>query len=300
MFRILIPVDFTESTANACNYALFIAKAAPQAEILLLHCFSDYLLEPELDDPFSEVGRSPLSPASEEITDRVMHRNQMDEQSKLDELYVELLAKTKMHGQHILLKRAFINGLPEDVIPEEAERFKPDLLLMGTRGEDNIARSFFGTVTTKMIEDAKVPLLTVPLPWKQRSLQRILFATDFDKTDANAITTLQQLLQPFNATILCAHIGTEKSEQKDQQRLQKLEDSLRTALPEHNLQFTLLQGNDVSDTLQAFVAKEQVDLLAVNNHQRSLLSSILHPSLSKKLVLEAQVPMLIFHSPEKA
>ncbi|AKD03415.1 universal stress protein [Pontibacter korlensis] len=300
MFRILIPVDFTESTTNACRYALHLAAAMQKTEILLLHCFSDYLLQPELDDPFSDTGRSPLSPGSEKVTDRVMHRNHMEEHERLESLYNEMQVTAKAKGEHILLKHAFINGMPEDIIPEEINRFKPDLLLMGTKGEDNVARSLFGTVTTKMVEDARVPLLTVPEPYTQHSLRRILYATDFDKTDAQALATLLQLFEPFNPEVLCAHIGTEGSETEDSHKMEQLQARLYTALPNHNLQFVILpSSDDVADTLQEFVEREQLELIAINNHQRTLFSSIFKPSLSKKLVLEAHVPMLIFHSPEK-
>ncbi|WP_266204282.1 universal stress protein [Pontibacter kalidii] len=300
MFRILIPVDFTDGSTNACRFALHMGAALPQAEILLLHCFSDYLLQPQLDDPLNDAGRSPLSPGSEIITDRVLHRNQMDEQEKLENLYKELQAEAHTIGQHIHLKHAFINGLPEDVIPDEISRFKPDLLLMGTKGEDNVARSLFGTITTKMVEDAKVPLLTVPEPYRQHSLSRVLYATDFDKTDAEALTALMHLLKPFNSEILCAHIGTEDSERDDSHRMEQLQARLYAALPDHNLQFVILPSDDdVADALQEFVAREQIGLVAINNHQRSLFSSIFKPSLSKKLVLEAQVPLLVFHSSEK-
>lgn len=295
MFRILIPVDLTESSANACDYALQMAAATPETEILLLHCFSDYLLQPELDDPFSDTGRSPLSPGSEEITDRVLHRNQTEEHDKLNELFEKVQASARTHGQHVHLKRAFINGMPEDIIPEEVARFKPDLLLMGTKGEDNVARSFFGTITTKMVEDAKVPLLTVPEAYQGRNLQRILFATDFQKTDAQAIRQLQELLQAFRPSILCAHIGSATDAKKDTQKLAVLEDKLGKEMPGHTLKFTLLPGDDVADTLQEFVAQQQADLVAVNSQQRSLLAGLFHSSLSKKLVLEAQVPVLVFH-----
>ncbi|WP_276498060.1 universal stress protein [Pontibacter litorisediminis] len=301
MYRILIPVDFTESAKNACRYALHMCAGLPQAELLLLHCFSDYLLQPQLDDPLDDTGRSSLSPGSEMITDRVLQRNQTEEQEKLEGLYKEMQAEARTHGQHIHLKHAFINGLPEDVISDEIGRFKPDLLLMGTKGEDNVSRSLFGTVTTKMVEDAKVPLLTVPEPYKEHSLSRVLYATDFDKTDAEAITALLQLLKPFNSVILCAHIGTEDSERDDSHKMEQLQARLYAALPDHNMLFAILPSDeDVADALQEFVKREQVDLVAVNNHQRSLFSSIFKPSLSKKLVLEAQVPILVFHSSEKA
>ncbi|MFD1186224.1 universal stress protein [Pontibacter rugosus] len=295
MFKILIPVDFTSGSINACRYALQLAAAYPQAEILLLHCFRDYLLDGELDEPFSNTGRSTLSPGSEEATDRVLHRNQSTEYKQLEELY------TSLQGQNIQIERQFVNGSPEDVIPDQLAQYKPDLLVMGTKGDSDFSRTLFGTITTKMVDNATVPLLTVPENHTKPNLRRVLYATDFDKTDAQAITMLQQLLQPLNTGVLCVHIGSEGSERKDNQKLQQLQQALQAGTSsEQDIQFVLLEGDDVAEALKQFVAQEQIGLIAVNNQQRSLLSSILHPSLTKKLVLEVQVPMLIFHSPTKA
>lgn len=298
MFKILIPVDFTDNSRNACRYALHLAAPYPEAEVLLLHCFSDYLLDPELDNPFSDTGHGSLSPRSEAITDRVLHRNQQDGHEQLDELYRGLQAEGV--GQHVQLKRAFINGMPEDAIPAQVAEYKPDLLVMGTKGENDYSRTLFGTITTKMVEDAGVPLLTVPEHYRGRSFNRVLYATDFDKADAQAISILQRLLKPFNAQILCVHISSGNSESKDRQQLEQLREKLAGSSSTQTIQFKLLEGDDVADALEQFVTQEQVELIAVTSHQRSLLSSILHPSLTKKLVLEVQVPMLVFHSPVKA
>ena len=70
MFRILIPVDFSEGSYKACLYALQLAAKVPDAKLLLLHCFQDYLADTDLL-PNSAAGMTP----SEQITDRVLHRN---------------------------------------------------------------------------------------------------------------------------------------------------------------------------------------------------------------------------------
>lgn len=293
MFRILVPVDFEEGTSGACHYALRLAAAAPQAEVLLLHCFRDYLAGP-WHDPLDESGR-PVT-GSEDATNRVLQRNEVEERGKLEELRQEL--QSNADGSRVLLNTAFVNGLPEDVIPVEAQRFQADLILMGTAGEDSLSRSLFGTVTTKMAADAKVPVLSVPQQARALRLGRVLYATDFDDTDAQAIADLQQLLAPFNPHILCLHITYGAATAQDQEKLNQLEAAVQDIRPAAtNIQYILLEGSsDVADALESFVENERVDLLAVTNRKRSFLDSILHPSLTKQLVLEAEVPLLIFHS----
>ena len=291
MFRMLIPVDFEESTSRACQYAFRLAAAAPQAEILLLHCFRDYLTDP-WQTP-AEVAPEKVT-ASEEITERVLHRNEEEERGKLEALQKQLQSTSP--GQTVRLTTAFVNGLPEDVIPAETQRFQPDLVVMGTAGEDSMGRSVFGTVTTKMAEEVKVPVLSVPVQASGRMLTRVLYATDFDAADAQAIASLQQLLAPFNPHILCLHISSGAATQQDQEKLNSLAAEVKSLGPADNIRYTLLRGNDVPEALRNFVEKEQVDLLAVTNHKRSFLQGLLHPSLTKKLVLKAEVPLLIFHS----
>lgn len=293
MFRILVPVDFEEGTSGACHYALRLAAAAPQAEVLLLHCFRDYLAGP-WHDPLDESGR-PVT-GSEDATNRVLQRNEVEERGKLEALRQEL--QSNADGSGVLLNTAFVNGLPEDVIPVEAQRFQADLILMGTAGEDSLSRSLFGTVTTKMAADAKVPVLSVPQQARALRLGRVLYATDFDDTDAQAIADLQQLLAPFNPHILCLHITYGAATAQDQEKLNQLEAAVRDIRPAAtNIRYILLEGSsDVADALESFVENERVDLLAVTNRKRSFLDSILHPSLTKQLVLEAEVPLLIFHS----
>ena len=293
MYRILVPVDFTEDSVKAAHYALALATAAPQAQLLLLHCFQDYLADADIDTP------PPLEmSASEEVAERVINRNVEEAQDELEELFQQIQVKVQGRNMHTNVERAFIHGLPEDVILDEATRFKPDLVVMGTKGEANISRIFFGTVTTKVVQELNIPVLTIPHAYQGNKVSNIAYATDFDKTDGRAIAQLLQLLAPFKPTMHCVHIG--KSENgKDQDNLQRLRDKLTGLYTETSINCTLLEGDNVAKTLQQYIKDQHIDILAVTTHKRSGLSNIFHPSLTQKLVLESEVPLLVFHSPEE-
>ncbi|NDK57090.1 universal stress protein [Pontibacter fetidus] len=290
MFRILVPVDLTDSSYKACNYALTFAKQAPEAIMVLLHCYQDYLEEPDSDNAFTD-GET----ASARITDRVLRRNQTDAQEKLDELYNTL--KVANPSPQLQLERVFMYGLPEDLVPEEVQRFKPDLLVMATKGESNLARTFFGSISTNIAQEIKVPVLTIPETYEGTTIKRVLYATDLDKTDTQTLTNLQQLLQPFGPVIECVHVADEPS-QSDNRKLEELRNKLQQSATT-NLTYTLLEGEDVADALQKFVSEQAIDLIALTTRSRTLLGSLLNPSLTKRLVLESQVPLLIFHASDK-
>ncbi|WP_299825042.1 universal stress protein [uncultured Pontibacter sp.] len=293
MFKILIPVDFTEDSEKASRYALTLATAAPQAQLLLLHCYQDYLADADTDTPMDMTD-------SEEVTERVIYRNVTEAEEQLEDLYQQLRAEATTRNEHTRLERAFIHGLPEDVIVEEVQRFKPDLVIMGTKGESNISRSFFGTVTTKVVQDLNVPVLTVPSTYQGNRPVTVAYASNFDTTDSKAILQLQQLLQPFNPLLQCVHISKSRNAEQDKKQLDTLKRTFAQNSPGTSIKYTLLEGDNVTKALQDFVQEQRINLLALTTHKRSSFGNILNPSLAQKLILESEVPLLIFHSPEDA
>ncbi|MBD1398468.1 universal stress protein [Pontibacter sp. JH31] len=289
MFRILIPVDFSEGSHKACLYALQLAASVPDAKLLLLHCFQDYLVDDDLI-PNSAAGMTP----SEQITDRVLHRNELEAQQQLDELYKDLLHRSRAAGHTLHIERSFIHGLPEEEILEQIERFRPVVVVMSTKGESSIGRAVFGTVSTKVIEETSVPVLTVPNQYEGATVSKVLYATDFGKTDASDIEQLRKLLQHLQPMIYCVHISDDPEE--DRERLLELQQKLQHGSPENNIRYALLEGSDVAESLQDFAQSEGVDLLALTTRERNTFDSLFSPSLAKKMVLHAPLPVLVFHS----
>lgn len=293
MFRILVPVDFSDESVKASQYALDVAATIPQAQVLLLHCFQDYLADTDTDTP------PPLEVvACEEVAAQVINRNLEEAEDDLEELYQQLCTEAINRNIQVSIERAFINGLPEEVILDEAKRFKPNLIVMGTKGEANISRAFFGTVTTKIVQELEIPVLTIPRAYNGTPPSKVAYATNFDSEDAKALIQLTRLLAPFNPAIHCVHISASESE-KDQQHLSDLKDKLTRNCPEANIRYTLLEGSKVAKTLHQFILDQHVNLLALTTHKRSGFGNILHPSLTQKLLLESEIPLLVFHSPKK-
>jgi nucleotide-binding universal stress UspA family protein len=53
-------------------------------------------------------------------------------------------------------------GQPLSVVLEEAERFKPDLIVMAASGRSRVARFFVGSTADRVIRQAPCPVLVVP------------------------------------------------------------------------------------------------------------------------------------------
>ncbi len=55
-------------------------------------------------------------------------------------------------------------GVPHQEIQRQAEAIEADMIVMGTHGRTGLSRFLMGSVAERVVREAKVPVLTVPLP----------------------------------------------------------------------------------------------------------------------------------------
>jgi nucleotide-binding universal stress UspA family protein len=287
MLKILLPVDFSEGTYKTCKYALQLCTSGMGAHLLLINCFQDYLADADTDVVLP-LDQTP----SVVIAEDVIHRNETAAFEQLENLFNELQASLPPDC-NIYLERKMIHGSPEDCIPEQLKEFKADLLVMHTDGESGLGRSIFGTITTKMVDEVKVPVLTVPKEYTRPGINKVLYATDFDAADVEAVQQLRHLINNQETPIICVHIADD-TYKRDKEKLIQLQQQLQQSRI-NNVRFILLPGNDVADALLNFVQEEQIDLISLTNRDHSIWNNLFNQNLTKKLVLESQIPLLIFH-----
>lgn len=287
MLKILIPVDFSEGTYKACRYALQLCPPGTGSQLLLVHCFQDYLADADTDI-VPPIDQTP----SAAIANDIIHRNETEAFEQLESLYNRLLNDLGQNST-IYLERKIVHGSPEDCIPEQVKQFQADLLVMHTDGESGLGRTVFGTVTTKLVEDVKIPVLTVPRNHKNAGINQVLYATDFDAADVTAIRHLQQLLQSATPVITCVHIADDTN-QEDQQRLEQMKQALQSTQG-NEIRFIVLQGDNVIDSLMEFVQEAGIDLISLVSREHGTWANLFNQNTTRRLVLESQTPLLIFH-----
>jgi nucleotide-binding universal stress UspA family protein len=74
----------------------------------------------------------------------------------------------------------------------------------------------------------------------------------------------------------------------------KLEKKLKAKLP--HLQFKTIYGKTIECSIETFIAKNNIDLIALSTKQRTILQRVFGKSLTKKLAFHSDTPVLVFHS----
>jgi nucleotide-binding universal stress UspA family protein len=139
--RLLVPIDGSDCSLDALEYAAIVAKLA-KASIDLLH-----VLEPVaygLDFTFANAQQ------------RTQTRDRATKQ--VDELCSALSASG------LTVKRHVVGGVPIDSILSQAQALSSDMIVMGTHGRRGLSHVLAGSVTEAVLRRAPCPVLTVRSP----------------------------------------------------------------------------------------------------------------------------------------
>lgn len=135
--RILLATDGSPSATEAARYARDLARLTG-AEVLVVHAHPrvpPYLGEPNLTE--------------------MMHKI-LEESSAVVDPVIADLAEAGIQASPV-----FLEGPAAEAILNVAEARECDLIVMGTRGHGQLAGMLLGSVSHKVLSNAKVPVLVV-------------------------------------------------------------------------------------------------------------------------------------------
>jgi universal stress protein A len=136
---ILVPVDFSERSRAALNYAIALASDF-EGSLMVLHVL-DPLLTAERFEP---VRLRQIKSSS---------RNEAVEQMRS--------LSREMIGSGVPTQMCLRHGPATDIILAFAAAKKPDLIVMGSQGRTGLNRLLIGSVAERVVRHAHCPVLVV-------------------------------------------------------------------------------------------------------------------------------------------
>jgi nucleotide-binding universal stress UspA family protein len=141
--KILVPVDFSESTAKILPYALSVARQYA-AEVILLNVVRD-LTSWETWVPH---------PSIEEFAKQALSGAEKAMESFCEENSEELKACASY-------EKKVVAGDPAAEIIETVKSENADMIIMGTHGRKGLEHTIFGSVAENVLRKSSVPVMTV-------------------------------------------------------------------------------------------------------------------------------------------
>jgi nucleotide-binding universal stress UspA family protein len=281
---VIYATDFSLCSKNAGLYAARMA-AFFSAKLLVTHAFT--LEQAALE---VEIGDRRLSQQRQNLTHR-------------------LLGEADLLGANsIEIIPTLLEGSPEDVIPDLANKHEPSMIVLGTHGGGRFERGIIGSVAEKILRSTRWPALTVgphvqPLSSQAFPFEKILFATDFTEAAANAATYAVTFAEVFAAKIDVLNVIQEDAiEHPDQ--LADLQTRFFSALdalvPQCAKEFsdprTYVAIGGAHDKILEHIRERSIELLVLGIRKTSHISMEMRTSGAFRIIVDAPCPVLTIRS----
>lgn len=277
MKKILVPTDFSTCANNALNFAIQSAKILP-AQVTVMHAFertgdlyTDYM------GVNKEFNQSVLAATSQQL-----------EQLKSS------IAETE--GIHI---DTFISNasLQKSIIQVITDK-NIDLVIMGTLGVNQVTGRLWGSNTADIIGKCPVPLLVIPFEYEWKKPEKLLMATShFEKRPIN-IDSIFELTDLYGAKLDAVVFTNEEKDDaatvlQHTYKIPPYESTLKKKYLEETFDVKQIFGKDFEKSLQEYITRNEVDILAMITYKHSFAGRILHPSMTKKMAYHTSIPLLV-------
>lgn len=271
MRAILVPVDFSENSQKAVEFAQEIAERY-DAGISLVHAYHPPIVDPNL-------------PADTLVM--------LAEQT--EKINTETLAKweAECRADGFACQSKLVYGAASEVILEEVKTQKPILVVMGRTGKGGWLDKILGSVASAVAAKAACPVLVLPPQTHTKTVKRIVYATELERPEENALGFAFNLAEHFKAELDLVKVDSplDINVFPDEQFV----DDIRTIFGEKKYTLQTIEDESVVGGLQKYADKHHADLLVMATRKRDWLSGIINPSVSKKMVLATHIPILICH-----
>jgi len=288
--RILCPVDFSEFSDKAYDYAQSVAWHY-KATLFLQHVIDS------LAPPFH---RNPFPDSYNEIC-----------QALRDGAERQLQEFADKHTREGILPHCSVkDGVATELILEFAEAQAVNLIVMGTHGLRGIDRLTLGSVTEKVLRKAHCPVLAIRKPAHDLvipgekpdliRLHRILYCTDFSDNSEQAFDHAVSLAVEYKAELTVLHVLEGIADSADiQNEIAKVMESLGERVsPETSKKCTTKAVVRIGKAYQQIIElamESQTDLIIMGVRGRDALDLALFGSTTYRVVQLGPCPVLVVH-----
>ena len=142
--KVLVPVDFSETSKRAMAWAFDYAQRAP-CEVHMLHVVERHVSLTDL----RERGIDAL-------------RSELEEVNRAAERELEQMAPSPEAREQIgTIHHHIATGRPADEILRVSDEISPDMIVMGTHGLTGVERMLMGSVAAKVVRRAPCTVVCV-------------------------------------------------------------------------------------------------------------------------------------------
>lgn len=266
MKKIIVPIDFSDTSVNAAKYAIEMAKNIPGASIILYHVYSS-------------ISFSVLTSKDENSRQMVSEAALKTLKNKLENGFDSISCVAE--------PGSFVENLADYALGNHS-----DLVVMGITGSSKISHVFMGTNTLNVIRNISCPVMIIPPEAKYTGLKKVVFTSDFkDVARTTPFASIKAILDTFNPKLDILNVDSEHFvELTPEFKIER--EAMIDKLGSYNPEFSFLRSYDFLEGISSFVETRDMDAIITVPRKHSFLSQLFVTSHTKKLAYHSTVPII--------
>lgn len=275
---ILVPVDFSETSENAIDYAVEMAKLFDD-EITLLNVISNGMKSLFLGDTQKELLRDGIT-------------------NRLEKYKEKIIKQWPSAVVNILVEE----GKPYKVINKISEQTECDTVVMGTNGANGMEQ-FMGSTTSRVISSSTTPVIAVKDHRPNHKFDTIVLPIDLTKSSKQKLVLAIKFAKKYNSTV---HVIMEM--EKDEFIKNKVEANLtyvKKVLADNDVKSVVKLLDDGKypdhlgkDTVQ-YAEEVGADLIMIMTQAEGKLTELFVGSYAQQVVNSTQTTPVMCINPKK-
>ncbi|MGH9586015.1 MAG: universal stress protein [Acidobacteriaceae bacterium] len=281
---ILCPVDFSEFSARAYDYAHSLARHY-NSKLIVLHVVRFITIDPTF--------------LSSTVIDTVYTQQATNARAQLAKLVEKQAGDV---GQSELVVKM---GFATDSILSFAKERQVDLIVMGTHGRRGLDRFVTGSTTESILRKSQSPVLAVHEPTRNFvspksaqepvHLRKITCCVDFSEHSPRALEYAFSLGMQYQAEVTLLHVLEDGKETPDQKA--RASESLEQLVPEDARNWAsitpIVLSGQAYEEIIAYASEAETDLIVMGVRGRNAVDLAVFGSTTHRVIQLGPCPVLV-------
>jgi len=277
--KILVPIDFSDTSLKALDYAADMVKRSG-ASITLIHNTASMI-----------VNISPGEYYAPQVYNLAGHEKEVREKAKK---HLEKIAKKLEREFGIKITAATTSGWVREQILQTADKIKADLIIMGTHGVKGFREFLVGSNTFRVVNESKCPVLSVQHYSKNTQFKNILLPFRDKPHSREKVDFGIRIAELYEAKLHILGIDTAQSKLSYKKILLEAEQIKQIAEKrEITSNIKIFSKGYTSDLILSQAKKIKADLIIImSDLDRSRISQLIMGPICQQIVNHSPIPVL--------
>ena len=272
--KILIPIDFSETSLLAIEHGAFMAQLF-KAELVLLHVVENHY------EKFSVIAPELRITPPSDLTNAI--------EKKLEETAADIRSKYGVKSTCVTSTGTIFSEIL--LISKE---HKVDLIVMGTHGTSGVVEFFIGSNAFKMVTESACPVITVQSQAKKVGFKNILLPIDDSAHSRQKVNHAIVLAKHFASTIHILGLDDSNNDEASRSRFQIKLEQIETYIKKCEVPSTCktVVGKNQAKVTYDYAKTANADLIVIMTDQDEDITGRFMGTFAQQIINHSKIPVM--------